>query len=227
MISVVCVYWGDKFSVDYVHNLKSMVARNTTALHEFVCFSDRPIDGVKTRILEKGYSGWWNKLQLFNTEHGLRKDVVYFDLDTLITGNIDWLMNYDTMFMGIEDLGSVNAHQPHLKGRFQSGVMKWNYSFNKHIWEHFKAQPEVMQQLRGDGEYLNEMMPSTSRELLQRVFPGKLKSYKYQVYGNRPSEETSIVCFHGRPSIIQAMTETVVTPLNTYKPSDWIKEYWG
>lgn len=225
MISVVCVYWGDKFPVEYVYNLQSMVRRNTSVPHEFVVFSDRQIPNIKTKILDKGLDGWWNKLQLFNTKFGLNKDVVYFDLDTVITGNIDWLMKYDTIFMGIEDLGSINKHQPHLIGRFQSGVMKWNYPMNSFIWEWFKKNTHLIGTIRGDGEFLNEFVPKEKRELIQRVFPGKLKSYKYQVY-KEGINDTSIVCFHGRPSIIQAMTETVQTPLATFKPQDWIKDYW-
>lgn len=225
MISVVCVYWGTKFPIEYVYNLQSMVKRNTTVPHEFVCFSDRQIPNIKTKILEKGLDGWWNKLQMFNTKFGLNKDVVYFDLDTLITNNIDWLMEYDTQFMGIEDLGSVNKHQPHLIGRFQSGVMKWNYPLGSSIWDIFLQNRHIMGMIRGDGEFLNEFVPKERRELIQRVFPGKLKSYKYQVY-NGGLGDTAIVCFHGRPSIIQAMTETVQTPMNTYEPKEWVKEYW-
>lgn len=225
MISVVCVYWGNKFPVEYVYNLQSMVKRNTSVPHEFVVFSDRQIPNIKTKILDKGFEGWWNKLQLFNTKFGLNKDVVYFDLDTLITSNIDWLMNYDTIFMGIEDLGSINKHQPHLIGRFQSGVMKWNYPMGNSIWEAFQKNTHVTRLIRGDGEFLNDFVPKERRELIQRIFPGKLKSYKYQVY-NEGLKDTSIVCFHGRPSIIQAMNEKVVTPRATFEPREWIKDYW-
>lgn len=225
MISVVCVYWGNKFPIEYVYNLRSAVKRNTSVPHEFVVFSDRQIPDVKTKILDKGLEGWWNKLQMFNTKFALNKEVVYFDLDTLITGNIDWLMNYDTIFMGIEDLGSVNKHQPHLIGKFQSGVMKWNYPMGNSIWESFQKNIHTMQVYRGDGELLNDIVPKERRELLQRVFPDKLKSYKYQIY-NDGLQDASIVCFHGRPSIIQAMTETIKTPMAVYKPQSWIKEYW-
>ena len=112
MITVACVFWGDKFSDDYVYNLKSMVERNTTVPHQFVCFSDRELEGIKTVKLIPGYEGWWNKMQMFNTDFRLGNRVVYLDLDTLIVDNIDWLLEYDGMFMGIEDLGAVNEHQP-------------------------------------------------------------------------------------------------------------------
>lgn len=229
MITVACVFWGDKFSDDYVYNLKSMVERNTTVPHQFVCFSDRELEGIKTVKLIPGYEGWWNKMQMFNTDFKLGNRVVYLDLDTLIVDNIDWLLEYDGMFMGIEDLGSVNKHQPELKGRLQSGVMSWDYRLNSHLWNRFTSSGES-QRYRGDGEYLNHIVPKYQRDFIQKRYKGKLKSYKYQVYSEGITDDLSIICFHGRPSIPQAMTETVTIGWKnsgkTYEPQDWIKDYW-
>jgi len=226
MITVACVFWGDKFSEDYVYNLKSMIERNTTVPHKFVCFSDRELEGIRTVKLITGYEGWWNKMQLFNTDFRLSNRVVYFDLDTLIVDNIDWLLEYDGMFMGIEDLGSVNAHQPHLKGRLQSGVMSWDYNLNHSLWERFKYYQNESSRFRGDGEYLNHVIPKYQRDFIQKKYPNRLKSYKYQVYSEGFTDNLSIVCFHGRPSIPQAMVESVTTSIRTYEPQDWIKDYW-
>jgi hypothetical protein len=227
-VSVVCVFWGDKFSLDYVYNLKSMVERNTTVEHEFVCFTDRDdIPGVKTKKLVNGLKGWWNKLQIFDRRHNLNERVVFFDLDTVIVNNIDWLMEWNGLFMGIEDLGATNPHQPHLKNRLQSPILAFDYNKNHDIWSHFiKNLDKILITYRGDGEYLHGVIPQSRRVLLQNVFPDKIKSYKYHVYPNKPNEKTSIVCFHGRPSIIQAMSETVRTPMRIYEPQKWIKDYW-
>lgn len=222
MINVVCILWGDKFPEAYAQNLKSMVERNTTVPHRFICLSDRQIEGVETKNLRPGFSGWWNKLQIF--DGSIKGRVVYLDLDTVITNNIDWLLNYKGPFAGIEDLGSVNAHQKHLCGVLQSAVMTFESSKMDWIWfEFMMKQQTVMQQFRGDGEYLHSIVPSPV--LLQSKFPGQIKSYKYQIYPDNIGD-TSIVCFHGRPSIIQAMNESVTTPMRTYDPQDWVKDYW-
>ena len=227
MITVACVWWGTKFPIDYVINLKASIERNTTVDHKFVCFSDKDVPGIETKILKKGYDGWWNKLQLFDCSHGLSERVIYFDLDTLITGDLDWLFKYDGNFMGIEDVGSVNAHQPHLKNVLQSAVMSWKYYLWNSIWTHASHNiNEVKSQYRGDGEFLHGYMNPLRYQLIQREYPGRLKSYKYQVYPNRPDDKTSIVCFHGRPNIIQAQKESITTPMATYKPQNWIKDYW-
>lgn len=225
MVTVACVFWGNKFSTDYVLNLQAMVKRNTTVDHQFVCFSDRVIPGVKTKILKPGFEGWWNKLQLFDNFHGIKGRLVYLDLDTVITNNIDWLLQYDGPFMGIEDLGSVNAHQPHLKNRLQTGVMSFDTTKYDWVWLEFMLTKDMLvQKYRGDGEYLNDLLKT--RNLMQRLYPDQVKSYKYDVYPDK-IDKSSIVCFHGRPSIIQAMTETIQTPRATFHPQQWIKDYWN
>lgn len=222
MVTVACVFWGTKFSSDYVYNLKSAVERNTTIEHRFVCFSDRQLDGIETILLKPGFSSWWNKLQLFDGR--LTGNVVYLDLDTLIVDNIDWLLNYKGIFAGIEDLGSINAHQPHLKGRLQSGVLAFNAEVMGGTWLEFLLSHEyVMKTYRGDGEYLDAII--VKKDLLQRLYPNEIKSYKYQVYPDN-IDGASIICFHGRPSIIQSMSETITTPMATYEPQSWVKDHW-
>lgn len=224
MVTVLCVLWGDKFSKDYVYNLKSAVARNTTVPHKFICLTDQVLEDVETLILRPGLEGWWNKMQLFDGR--VKGRIVYLDLDTLITGNIDWLMNYDGPFAGIEDLGSVNSHQQHLKGKFQSGVVAWDSKDADWIWNDFNFRKGLATSaFRGDGEYLESIVPTHRRVLLQRRYPQQIKSYKYDVYPNNIGG-SSIVCFHGRPSIIQSMTETVETSTKTYEPQSWVSEYW-
>ena len=226
-VTVTCVYWGNKFSLDYVYNLKAAVERNTTVPHKFVCYADRSIPNVETRILRPGYEGWWNKLQLFDAANKVSDRVVYLDLDTIITGNIDWLLNDRSWFMGIEDVGAVNAHQPHLKNVLQTGVMAWDFDPNSHIWNTFVLSYDmVVDTYRGDGEYLSSLVNPYHRTLLQHKYRNALKSYKYDVYPNKLMDETSIVVFHGRPSIEQAFTETIKTPMATYEPQELIKDYW-
>lgn len=89
MITVACVYWGDKFPIEYLENLRSMIKRNTTIEHKFTVLTDRHRKGFDCRILKPGFTGWWNKLQLFDTFHKLGDRCFYFDLDTVITSDLD------------------------------------------------------------------------------------------------------------------------------------------
>jgi len=227
MITVACVYWGTKFSKDYVYNLKAMIERNTTVPHRFVCLTDRALPGIECVFLKPGYDSWWNKIQLFDGSNDLGERVVYFDLDTLIVNNIDWLLTHKSWFMGIEDVGAVNKHQPHLKNKLQSGVLSFERGPNAHVWSEFVlSYDRIVDSYRGDGEYLDSAINPYHRALLQHKYPNQLKSYKYQVYPGPPDDKTSIICFHGRPSIEQAMEKSVVTSMRTYEPQSWIKDYW-
>lgn len=224
MVTVVCVFWGNKFSKDYVYNLKSAVERNTTVTHKFVCLSDRVLPGIDTLILKKGYDGWWNKLQMFDGR--LQGQIVYLDLDTLIVGNIDWLLNHRGNFSGIEDLGSINKSQPHLKGKLQSAILSFHSAQVVGWWIAFSFNfKQISGVYRGDGEYLESITNKNNRTLLQDEYPNQIKSYKYQVYPDK-FQDTSIICFHGRPSIIQATEEYIVTPRITYHSQEWVKNYW-
>ena len=227
-VTVACVFWGTKFPLYYVYNLKAMVEKYTTVPHNFVVYSDRSIPNVNTKILKPGYEGWWNKLQLFDPANKPSDRVVYLDLDSIITNNLDWLLTDRSWFMGIEDVGAVNKHQPHLKNRLQTAVMAWEFNPVSYLWQEFVLGSErVFDTFRGDGEYLSSVINPYQRTLLQHKYRNQLKSYKYDIYPNKPTEDTSIVCFHGRPSIEQAMSETITTPMATYEPQAWIKEYWN
>lgn len=231
MTNVVCVKWGDKFSDDYVYHLEAAVKRNSTHDVNFVCYSDKKIPEINTYILKEGYEGWWNKLQLFNPEMRIRGTdfrYVFFDLDTIITDNIDWLLDYNGEFMGIENLGINNAKYEDIRqyvGVLQSGVLAWDSLECSKIWDFFlKHKNEIMRNFRGDGEFLHALIKSP--DLLQRLYPGKLRSYKYECYEEGLPKDTSVVCFHGQPSIEEAISTTVQPWGVTYEPREWVKEYW-
>ena len=230
-VVVTCVKWGTEFSDDYVRILRDSVARNTTVPHDFICFSDTKIDGVDTIALEPGLTGWWNKMLLFKGDVEANH-IVYFDLDTVITGNIDWLMNYRGKMLGIENLGTKNRFEDGTKYQrvFQSGVMAWQRDFGKQIWNIFEEQKEnvINGPVRGDGEFLHVLfcLNACGVDLLQYLWPGKLKSYKYEVYETGLDDETAIVCFHGTPRPHEAIDRTTYPWGVEFLPSLWIADHW-
>lgn len=232
---VVCVLWGNEYSDDYVKILKSMVERNSTVPFNFKAFTDRPIDGIDTIPLPAGLTGWWNKIYLFSKRHvytdTLSKRVVYFDLDTVITGNIDFLLQYDGELMGIENLGINNRFEDREKYKnvFQSGVLAWNQEACAYICDVFvDRKDEILANIRGDGEYMHILFSQLGKkpDLLQHLYPGKLKSYKYEVYETGLDDETSIVCFHGTPRPHEAIDQTTYPWGVEFQPSPWVGDFW-
>ena len=231
MIDVVCVKWGDLYSEEYVHILRDSVARNTTVEHRFICFTDEPIDGIDCRPLPDGLQGWWNKLALFDIRQELNERVVYFDLDTAITGNIDFLMNYGGSLLGIENLGVFNKYEDpkQYTDHFQSGVLAWNHTMGDIVWRAFENQGRsALELFAGDGEFLDALIMPSHREYIQKIFPEHfLESYKYQVYERGSVHpDTSIVCFHGEPRPHQAISETVHPWGIEYKPMPSMSVFW-
>ena len=227
MIEVCCVKWGTEYSEDYVHILESMVRRYSTVPFNFICYSDTPIKGITTRFLSNDLDGWWNKIWMFNALNTKADRCVYFDLDTIITGNIDWLLDYRGHIMGIENLGTVNKYENpnNYKNHFQSGVLAWNVSSCNVIWNTFAQNAQsIVEEFRGDGEWLNHCL--INPDLLQHKYPNQLKSYKYQCYDDGGPGDASIVCFHGTPRPHQSISETTYPWGVEFKPSPWVRDFW-
>jgi hypothetical protein len=234
-VTVVCVKWGNEYSDEYVIKLRNMIARNTTIDHNFLCFSDTLIDGIDIAHLPNDLIGWWNKLYLFSSVSMLyEKRVVYLDLDTVITGNIDWLLSYDGDFMGIENLGVRNKYEnpENYKGVLQTGIMAWNRdsSLIEDLWNvYFSNKQQIQTVYRGDGEYIYAALKQwdSSYDLLQHLYPNQLKSYKYEVYEEGSIDpSTSIICFHGIPRPHQAIREITYPWGVQFDPMPEIGEYW-
>jgi hypothetical protein len=129
MLTIACVYKsraispvggliGGTYDVTWVQKLQRAVARNITVPHRFVCLTDVSILGVETIPLRHNWPGWWSKVELFRPGlfHG---PVLYFDLDVMITGNLDPMTG---PFEGMVMLGDK------LDGIMNSTAMWWDAS---------------------------------------------------------------------------------------------------
>ena len=99
MQTVICIKWGTRYGSDYVNRLFSMVKRNTKNPTRFVCFTDDATgvdQGVEIRPLPSinipDHVSWtpWRKLSLWqNPLEDLSGDLLFLDLDLVVTGNLD------------------------------------------------------------------------------------------------------------------------------------------
>jgi hypothetical protein len=172
---------GGDYDCEYVRRLADGVAKHLPSAR-FVCFSDVPVPCDRIPLLHK-WPGWWAKMELFR----LRGPVLYFDLDTVITGDLtDIAAQAHGGLVLLSDF-----FQPNLG---QSGVMAWGGDKSR-IYEGFAANAdEIMERFRGDGEYIRAMVPEALR--WQDLVPGQVVSRK--VAGTRGHSER-VVCFHGQP----------------------------
>lgn len=201
---MVCVYWGTKYDTNYVIRLKRMVERNLSVPHRFVCLSDVHIGGVDCiPIFAKKWSGWWQKVSLFMPglfPSGAR--ILYFDLDVVITGDIDVLARQwaSQPIIMIYNFGPNRSHAAH-----NSSVMMWTSGDPRlnAIYDFFSE--DVMKKLHGDQCWIWRVL----REDIAN-WPGNLiKSYKYDCRVGQISGQTRVVVFHGDPKPHQVGDEFV------------------
>lgn len=195
-LTIACVYRpGGGFTDEYVYRLREGVAKHCHVPHRFVVLTDEKFEDFETVRFAQNWPGWWGKLELF------RKDVfagqvAYFDLDTMIVGDITDIVSEPQNFAMLRDLYG--------KHRVASGVMVWNASDDwSAIYETFSAEriAEYSQAGAkwGDQGWISDCLPDEPARL-QDQFPGRIVSYKVEMkaQGKMP-KGASVVCFHGKP----------------------------
>lgn len=177
-----------------------------------ICITDAgDIPGVNTTPLLYNWPGWWSKLELFNPDHPVlgAQDLLYFDLDVVVTGDLH-------VFEAAEDFTMLREFNH--ESRVNSSIMMIPASIKKTIWEQFITDPErIMDECRtedkwGDQGFLGSIIKPV---LWQNIIPGKVVSYKCNIatksmIGYNPKlasgvstgtvpADASVVCFHGSP----------------------------
>ena len=184
--TLACVYrTGGDFSPEYVQRLVESMRRHSDGCR-IVCLSDDP---AVSRYCEhvplvNDWAGWWSKLELFN----LPGKTVYFDLDTVIKGDLTPLVEYPHQFTMLSDF-----YKPH---RPASGVMAWEGDY-RYLMDGFtmeKANEYRTPAKWGDQGWISERLDP---DRWQDVIPGQIASYKAS--SKAEIEAAAVVCFHGRP----------------------------
>lgn len=170
---------GGDFTTEYVERLKDGVETHLPGA-DWCCLSDVP--EVATEALTDDLPGWWSKLELFRP--GLFSGrVLYFDLDTVITGDLSEIASYSGPFAALEDFYTPSS--------IGSGVMAWEAGHADHLYTKWRGQKPN----GGDQTWIMRQMGHIDR--LQNLYPGQIASYKAHVRAQR--RKARVVCFHGRP----------------------------
>jgi hypothetical protein len=160
------------------------------------------------------YSGdWYSKIGLYNEElYNPEDQIFYFDLDTVVTGNLDEIFEYRGDFIILRDF--------YRKDGYGSGLMAWRPHAVNHMWKNYRKTKCK----HGDQGWPETQYPGA--DIWQEVYPEKVISYKVHVRGkgiqknhkhtNYPGSlnTASIVCFHGKPLPHEVQNEL------------WMREAW-
>lgn len=205
MTTIVCIKQGAKYGPEYVERLVAGLTRHTKQRFDFVCFTDNRegLDSIDCQPLHESLDGWWNKLWLFRDAAKIATDqLVAIDLDVVIAGNIDWLLDYRGRFLIAQDFYNKDQH-------YNGGLWSLQPSEHTRVWDMFDIQRErVYRDYYSDQEWITAVIPHA--DIIQQAYPGKLLSYKADGLAGTPVRG-SIIAFHGEPKPHQ------LNPRNPYR----------
>jgi hypothetical protein len=197
MLTVACVLRsGGDFDAEYVERLCAGVAEHLPIEHRFICLSDVPVPCERIQ-LRHDWPGWWAKMELFAP--GLAGGVLYFDLDTVINGDLTDIASVGrlTMLNGFYDSRKkLGTGQRPVAG---TGLMYLTEADRAEIWTSWiKAPVFHMKQYRGDQNFIDPIVGHRAARW-DVIAPGQVVSYKLNVRPASGAENARAVCFHGKP----------------------------
>ena len=96
--------WGNRYNHNYVNNLYNSIKRHTIKKTQLICFTDdktnihkevicKPLPHIK--IPKEISETPWRKLSIWKYPlHGLKGDILFLDLDLVITNDLDKFFSY-------------------------------------------------------------------------------------------------------------------------------------
>lgn len=242
MQTVICIKWGQRYGPTYVNRLYNMVMRNTNKPTRFVCFTDDDagiISDVEVKPLppinlpERVSRLPWRKVSLWQAPlSDITGDVLFFDLDIVITGNIDDFFSYETGKFAVIH----NWTQPELSVG-NTSVYRFRVGQHRFIFDQFNADPEAfLKRYRISQQYISD-------QIEDKVFwpAAWCQSFKHSLlpawplrffYTPRLGANTRVVAFTGKPdpedAVIGKWPEKnfIKKSYKFVKPTPWIAENW-
>lgn len=237
-LHVVCLKWGTKYEAELVNRLYRMVAHNLSIPFQFHCLTENP-EGLVPEIdqlpLESSdLVGWWYKLSLFRENfYGLEGNILYFDLDVVITGSIDFLATMPGDFLICENWSRNRM--------WNSSVMRFKAGANADIWQSFiENKTQVLENYHGDQEWIFKCRPnaglwpqekvvsykksldSKALRWLEKLGLGRL-GLKAPDWMDTPlPDSVAVVIFHGKPD----PEDVAESAYGFWKRASFIKRSW-
>lgn len=197
MLTIACVLRsGGDYDGEYVERLRVGITAHLPIDHRFICLSDVPVPCERIP-LRHDWPGWWSKMELFGL--GLAGDVLYFDLDTVINGDLTDIASVGrlTMLNGFYDSRKkLGTGQRPVAG---TGLMYLTEADRAVIWDRWMQGPVGhMRTHRGDQDFIDPIVGHRASRW-QTKLPGQVVSYKLNVRAASGHENARAVCFHGKP----------------------------
>jgi hypothetical protein len=247
MKTILCMKWGTQYGVDFVNQLYNGVKANITGDFRFVCLCDNAdglnpaIDALPLPDIKLGdareFTGW-RKLsslspQLTKPPYNMSGTIMFFDIDMIITDNIDDLWTFEPgKFCIIENWTQQG------RGIGNSSVYRYELEQMHDIFHDFDARYNDIYK-----EYDNEQMYLTAMVAKQqdvKWWPEAwCKSFKIHcmpprllrgLFSPKMPENCKILVFHGPPKPTDAAIGKWVKhngQKRMMRPAKWITDLWN
>lgn len=196
MLNVVCVQIGnyEGRGREYVAKLFHGVKWHMPADIEWrgICLTDDASmvpEGIEARLVPDAPKSWWSKLWMFRP--GMFKPgdrVLFFDLDTIIVGDLADIASYTGKFAILWDF----FYPDHMG----SALMAWEAGALDHIWTSWNRSGRPQFDPWGDQRLIEALQPEA--DFWQEMHPGQTVSFKKDCRSGLP-RDARVICFHGQP----------------------------
>ena len=209
MQTIICMKWGNRYNYVFVNRLYQSILKHTKNKTRLICFTDdqaninknvicKPLPKIK---LPKVIAFTpWRKMSVWQDSLFKRnQDILFLDLDLVVTGNLDRLFTYNPgKYCVIENWTQIGMNIGNTSCfRFPSG--KYHYLFE----EFEKNSNQIWKKYHIEQIYLSEKIKD------QIFWPSDwCKSFKHNLLPKWPTRlwkpavlpsNTSIVAFTGKP----------------------------
>lgn len=254
--NIICIKWGTKYPPYYVNRLYWGVRRFLSRDIRFVCFTDdargiipeveiqplpvEPFDAIINEMMDpklakaKGRKwGAWRKVSLYRRGlAGLTGPVLGLDLDIVITGPLDALIDYapGKVCMRIDWIGER-------RGQFHanSSVFRFDPALHGYIYDEFAADPLGCAAKTGGQEQEHTSLTARAHGDLEYYPPQWISSFRYEAIPPRPwnwlrrptlPPDARILCFHGHIKMESAVRGRPFHLRFASLPAPWLKDFW-
>jgi hypothetical protein len=240
--TVICAKWGTRYPAAYVNCLWSMIRRNTKRETRLVCYTD-DATGIRPDIATypmptvtlptSRVNHPWRKVALWRPQlEGISGDVLFVDLDVVITGSIDEFFDFkpEATFCVIENWTQMGSKIGN------TSVYRFRVGAHAYIYETLMADPEGITSCFPNSQ---TFISRTAKSM--EFWPAEwCVSFKHTLMPPWPLNfvittklppATKIVCFTGKPDPDEARDGDWPAPWykKVYKhvrPTPWIAEHW-
>ena len=252
--NAICIKWGAAYGPEYVNRLYSGVRRNLSVPVRFYCMTenhgglhpdinvlelpDEPFQNeMNAALVQTRRQGAMRKVSLFRP--GLIPDLdgplLGFDLDVVITGSLDRLMDFEPGKV-IMRHDWLEARQGHTAGH--GSVFRFDPRLHSWLYSTFAKNPRKEVEKAWGSEQWYTSMLAQERGAFAYIPPEWVASFRYDCWREPPSNlfreprlpgKAMVVCFHGEPKMPEAILgyrKQRRSLRSRSRPCAWVKEHW-